>query len=34
MDMRTLNVLCEIEGAQPNIHSGQRIIATFQLTDK
>jgi len=29
LDTRTLNVLCEIQGALPLVHSGQRVIATF-----
>lgn len=34
MDTRTLNILCEMQGALPPIHSGQRVMATFPLTDK
>lgn len=31
MDTRTLNVLCEIQGSLPPIHSGQRVVATFSV---
>ena len=34
MDTRTLNVLCEIQGPLPSIHSGQRIVAKFPLPEK
>ena len=31
MDTRTLNVLCEIQGAASPIFSGQRVMATFPV---